>query len=145
MNRTDGFGIEVMPKKSAFDAALRGLSDCFTIRVGKGKSFYDFDCSLDLTDKTSVTDLLDLALICDGVVAQCSYMVPLAEIFGKPLLAIWAAKGLVSSVPFIRQITPQKTLTSGRSAFAMDDWKDDDIVWQARAFLNAEHASKCAS
>jgi hypothetical protein len=135
MGRTDGFGKELLPGKSAFDAALAALGDdCFLLRVGKGSDLYPLDVDVDLNGGTSVSDLLDIATVCDGVVGQCSFAIPLAEVFDKPLLCVWASGGLSASHPYIRQITPQKVLSKATSRFVMDDWTTEKIQEVARTF-----------
>lgn len=136
MGRTDGFGKELLPQKSAFDAALGAVGDsCFLVRVGKGADLYPLDVDVDLNGSTSVSDLLDIASICDGVIGQCSFAIPLAEVFDKPLLVVWAAHGMQSNMhPYICQITPQKVLSKPTSSFVVDDWTVDAIQEAARTF-----------
>jgi len=135
MGRTDGFGAELLPERRAFDLVLREFSDCFTVRIGKGKSLYPLAVSLDLTDRTSIQDLFDLAQDCDGVIGQCSYAVPLAEAFDKPLMAVWSAKGMREGrSAYIRQIVPQKILSKESSMFVIDNWSDEQIRDEVRAF-----------
>jgi hypothetical protein len=124
--RSDGFGVELMPGKPAFDAVLVGLQDCFLVRVGKGDQ-YPLKVDVDLNGSTSVSDLLDIASVCDGVVAQCSFAVPLAEVFGKPLLAVWAARGLASRESYVKATTPQKIFTTADSQYVMDDLEPERI------------------
>lgn len=136
MARTDGFGKELLPEKAAFDATLAALPGCFTVRVGKGADLYPLDVDLDLNGSTSVSDLLDLGGLCDGLIGQCSYVIPLAEAFNKPLLCVWAAAGMHHQRhPYIQQITPQKVLSKASSAFVMDDWPAEKIEEAARSFL----------
>jgi len=128
MGRSDGFGKELLPLPSAFDAVLRALDDCCFVRVGKGSPLYQLKCSIDLHDRTSVSDLLDLFSACDAVVAQCSYAVPLAEVFDKMLIAVWASKGLAHAPQaYVRQVTPQKVLSKSTSWFVVDDWSRERI------------------
>lgn len=127
MNRTDGFGLELMPERWAFVTALEALSDCFLVRVGKGPRLYELPADADLNGGTTVSDLLDVASQCAGIVAQCSFAVPLAECFDKPLLAVWSAQGLVARQAYVRQITPRKVLCGARDAFVMDDWSPERI------------------
>lgn len=136
MGRTDGFGRELLPQREAFDAALGALGDdCFLVRVGKGEDLYQLDVDVDLNGRTSVTDLLDLGSICDGVVGQCSFAIPLAEIFDRPLLVVWAAHGMQHNMhPYIRQITPQKVLSKPTSRYVVDDWQAEKIAEVARTF-----------
>jgi hypothetical protein len=139
MGRTDGFGKELLPKQHAFEVVLGEFADCFKVRIGKGGSVYPLPAHLDLNDRTSVEDLLDLAQDCDGVIGQCSYAVPLAEVFGKPLLAVWAADGMAPTRHvYLRQITPRKVLSQPTSSFVMDSWRDLDIRREARAFRSIQ-------
>lgn len=135
MGRTDGFGKELLPEQRAFDAALSQLTECFTVRIGKGADLYPLKVSVDLNGGTSVSDLLDIGSICDGVVGQCSFAIPLAEVFDKPALFVWAAHGMQHNVhQYIRQITPQKVLSKPTSRFVVDDWPIERIQEAARAF-----------
>lgn len=134
MGRKDGFGIEILPQREAFCDVLQVMRDFFLIRIGRAEEqVYQLPVNLALT-RTSVADLLDLASICDRVVAQCSFAVPLAEVFDKPLLAIWAEKGFRASSSFVRLITPQKVLSKKTSQFVVDDWPKEKIQEAARAF-----------
>lgn len=132
--RMDQFGIELLPDPRGFEAALGALRECFLVRIGRGKQFYKIRSDLDLYGETSVGDVLDLAWSCEGIVAQCSFAVPLAEAFDKPLLALWAARGLASKQRYISGLTPQKVLQGERSRHVVDDWPGEKIVEAARAF-----------
>ena len=134
MQRTDSFSVDLMPKAAGFNAALAALGDCYRVRVGNARHMYSLPVDLDLGASTSVTDLLDIGWACAGVVAQCSFAVPLAEAFDKPLLGIWAANGLRSEVGYIRTITPRKILTKPTSRYVIDDWPAGKIMEVARAF-----------
>lgn len=121
MGRRDGFGRELLPAKGAFDTVLANLKDCFLVRVGTNEDqVYELRHHLLMNGSSTVSDLLDLASVCSGVVCQCSFAIPLAEVFDKPVLAIWASAGLQSSTAFIRQITPQKVFSSKKSQFVVD-------------------------
>jgi hypothetical protein len=132
MGRTDGFGAELLPDAQAFDAVLRELGDCMLVRIGNGAELYPLPTEINLNGSTSVSDVLDVGRICDGVVAQCSFAIPLAEAFDKPLLIVWAARGLVAREAYVRQITPQKVLSKPSSTFVMDDWPMEQIQETAR-------------
>lgn len=127
MGRTDGFGAELLPEAGAFTAALEALQDCLLVRIGKGAELYPLPTEINLNGSTSVSDLLDVGSICAGVVAQCSFAVPLAEVFDKPLLAIWAARGLTAREAYVRQIAPKKILSKPTSHFVVDDWPLEQI------------------
>lgn len=136
MERTDGFGVELMPARAAVVAALRAFRDCFLVGVGKAKAVYGLPLHLDLNGKTSVSGLLDIASACDAVVAQCSFAIPLAEALGKPLLAIWGASYVQADHEFVRLTGPQKVLSAEHDRFVMDDWDTDRIEDATRAFRN---------
>lgn len=136
--KKDGFGIDLMPTKAAFDAVLGELADCYIVQIGKADQIYPLKSDIDLNGGTTVSDLLDLVSVCDGVVAQCSFAIPMAEVFDKPLLAIWSAshtRAMWQNSPnnFIRQATPQKVLSSERDSFVMDDWPIERLQEAARA------------
>jgi len=133
MERTDGFGAALVPKREAFNCALGALGDCYRVRIGKAPHLYPLPVDADLRGATSVADLLDLASVCDGMLAQCSFAVPLAEVFDKPLLAIWARAGLQSKTTYLRTITPKKVLHNARSRYVMDDSPNEVIQDAARA------------
>jgi hypothetical protein len=118
--RTDGLGLQMVPERAAFDAALACVGDCLTVGIGKADPIYRLPVELDLHGKTSVSDLLDLALTSSGVIGQCSFAVPLAEVFDKPLLTVWAGRPPGHHV--LRQITPKKILHKRSSSYVMDTW-----------------------
>lgn len=135
MARTDGFGRELLPEREAFDAALAAISNCFLVQVGKADQVYPLKVDLSLNGSTSVSDLLDLGSSCDAIVGQCSFVIPLAEAFDKPLLIVWAAEGMSPTHHYyISSITPEKVLSKPSSKFVVDDWPTEKIREVARAF-----------
>lgn len=140
MGRRDRFGIELMPTRDGFCTVLSALADCYTVRVGAGNEMYDLPSTLNMSNLTSISELLDIARDCDGIVAQCSFAIPMAEAFDKPLLAVWSARGLVSPTQFIRTVTPSKILSKPSSSYVMDDAGTEEIrtaayAWRARHLL----------
>lgn len=136
MGRTDGFGAELLPEREAVETTLQALQDVLLVRIGKDP-VYPLRCELDLQGRTSITDLLDLASICHGAVGQCSYIIPLAEAAGKPLLIVWASRGLTAHQPFVRAITPKKVLSAPGSRFAFDNQSAEAIRDAARELRSA--------
>lgn len=137
MARTDGFGMELLPDPAAFEAAIEGLEGCHLVGIGRDEPIYPLRVDQDLKGETTVTDLLDLFATCDGVLAQCSFAVPMSEAFDRPLLAVWAARGLAVTNQYIRQITPKKILAKPTSRHVVDDAQLDKIKEAARAFSHA--------
>lgn len=147
MGRKDGFGIELLPSEQTFGRAVAALGECYLVGVGRDKPIYSFPVHENLNGSTSVADLLDLFQACDGVLAQCSFAVPMAEVFDRPLLAVWAARGLCAREPYIRQITPQKILSKPTSSAVADNEPAEVIEAAARALVERMQgrASACAS
>lgn len=131
MNRTDGFGDELLPEGVVVQSAIdllraRGVS---IVQVGSGDALYRFSgIDLDLSNRTTVCELIDAAWACDGALGYCSFMVPLSESLGKPALFVWSRRGLTSQRDFIAQITPKKILHNASSASIIDDCCDHTLA-----------------
>lgn len=135
--RNDGLGLDLIPKADCFKSVLAELRDFFTVGIGDGKrQFYKPDVEMDLVGKTSVTDLLDLGKLCDGIVAQVSFCVPLAECLDKPFLGVWAHKGLCvpTRSPLLKTVTPKKILSKPTSLWVVDDFTEEQIQEGVLAF-----------
>lgn len=145
MGRTDGFGIELMPSAEAFGHVLAALRGCFLVQVGKASQVYPLKCEVDLNGSTTVRDIIDLGACCDAVVAQCSFAIPLAEAFNKPLLAVWGSKISGSREKFVRDTTPLKVLSGERDRFVMDDWDPAALRHASSAFMGELAAQKAAA
>jgi hypothetical protein len=123
MGRTDGFGMELLPDCRVIQRAIDSLKGRATIvQIGSGKPLFHFTgIDIDLANKTSIAQLLDVASISDGFLGYCSFILPLAESFSKPALIVWAAKGLKAGHPYIRQITPSKVIQKASTVAVLDD------------------------
>jgi hypothetical protein len=109
--RTDGYGKELLPAKLAMQAVLSELSDAYVVQVGTGNPLYDLNgFHLDLVNRTSVKELIDLAYVCSGVAGQPSYLIPLAESLDLNGLMIWSRRAEKSKHEPVRQITPHKII-----------------------------------
>ena len=138
MQRGDAWTKDLIPRKEAFDAVLGALDGCYKVRIGNAENFYALPCDVEMNGGTSVADLLDIVKSCAVVVAQCSFAVPLAEVFGKPLLAVWAAKGLTSATPYLRHVTFEKVVERPqRARLVRDDWHANIIHDEARRWIAA--------
>lgn len=139
MNRKDGFGAQLLPNCAAIQTAIDAIGDrAFKVLVGSGKALYSFTgIDLDLSNRTSVTDLIDLGWACDGLLGYVSFFVPLAESLKKPALFVWSRRGLSAAHLYIRQITPQKILHRDSSAYVFDDSARDKIETAATSLYLA--------
>jgi hypothetical protein len=123
MDRADKFGFDLLPDCGVIQKAIDAAKGKYlTVMVGAGQKLYEFTgIDVDLTNQTSITDLLDLGYIADRLLGYCSFFVPLAESLKKPAFFVWSRKGLNSRQPFIRSITPEKILSSKQSKYVIDD------------------------
>lgn len=135
MGRTDGFGRELLPRQGAFSAAVAGAAAACCVGIGGPGLEYPVATEVDLRGSTSVSDLLDLFRSCDGVLGQCSFAVPMAEVFDRPLLVVWSVAGLESRVPYVRQITPQKVFAMPTSGYLVDCLPEAEITARAARFV----------
>lgn len=129
-DRKDGFGTELLPdcgriQQGIDRAKARG---CKIVQVGKGDALYQFGgIDLDLNNRTSVSDLIDIAYAADGLLGYVSFFVPLAESLDKPALFVWSRRGAESATEFVRQITPKKILHKPSSRAVFDDCHEVEI------------------
>ena len=129
MARKDRFGRELLPNEHVFNRILESLHDVYYIvQIGSGAQLYPLKhVDLDLTNKTSVSDLFDLASIAKRFMGQVSFIIPLAESFDKKALIVWAHKGLSSQERYIARIIPQKILHKVTCSYVVDNWPDEKL------------------
>lgn len=137
MGRSDNFGRELLPDGRLFQRILDRARDKYAIvQIGSGKDLYPFkNVDLNLTNCTSVADLIDVAMLSDRMLGYCSFFVPLAESLSRSALFVWTSAGLNSGQQFIRAIRPEKVLHSPDSKYIVDDWKPEAITEAIDAFL----------
>ncbi len=137
MGRKDGFGAELLPDCRKIQTAIDRLKGrAQIVQIGSGTPLHKFDgIDVDLADRTSVGDLLDASTVADAFLGYVSFVVPLAESLGKPALLVWSRRGLRSSTPYVRQITPSKVLHKPSSRFVLDDASEQEIEEAADALF----------
>lgn len=137
--RTDGFGMEFLPDCRRIQDAIDHIGDrAYFVQVGTGESLFKFsNIDLDLTNQTSVCDLLDIATSASGFLGYCSFIVPLAEAQSKPSMLVWSRRGMGSPHQVVRRMTPQKILHRSSSLWVMDDAPDQELLKTADALCNA--------
>lgn len=123
MGRTDGFGASLLPDCRAIQKLIdQAKADHTVVQIGAGEPLFRFKgIDIDLANKTTVAETIDVASAADRFLGYVSFLVPLAESFGKPAVFVWSRRGLKDRMQFIRQITPQKILHRPTSTFVMDD------------------------
>lgn len=138
MGRSDGFGAELLPVPCVTQKMIDHLRGRATIvQVGAGKVLHHFrGIDIDLANKTTVRELLDVASVASGFVGYCSFMLALAEALDKPSIMAWARAGLESKDLYVRQITPQKIIEKPRlTRYVYDDCAEQQISEVTRGFL----------
>lgn len=127
-NRTDNYGVELMPDGGVYESVIARLKKrFFSIYCGKVARVHNVHVDLDLHGTTSVTDLVDIASISSAFFGQCSFVIPLAESFDRPMLALWSARGLASHDQHIRSLTPAKVFCKPTSTHIVDNWDHERI------------------
>lgn len=137
MNRRDKFGIDLLPDCSVIQKAIDILRKHATIvQVGSGDPLHEYKhIDQDLSNKTTVEQLINVAADADGFLGYCSFIVPLAESLGKPLLTVWSNAGFRSENQFIRLVTPQKILELETSLHVPDDCSERRLCECVDQFL----------
>jgi ADP-heptose:LPS heptosyltransferase len=137
MGRTDGFGAEILPDCRVMQKMIDRLKDrALIVQVGAGTPLYQFKgIEVDLANKTSVRELIDVGSICDGMLGYCSFILALAESLDKPAIMVWSRRGLQSKDLYIRQITPQKIIEKPSTKYVIDDCSEQEITEAIDGFL----------
>lgn len=123
MGRADGFGASLLPDCRAIQRLINEAKPDHTIvQIGAGQPLFKFaGIDIDLANKVSVAETIDVASAADSFLGYVSFLVPLAESFGKPAVFVWSRRGLVDRHQYVRQITPKKILHAPTSRAVMDD------------------------
>lgn len=138
MDRKDGFGRELLPDCATIQKLInkaRARGACI-VQVGAGRCLHQFHgIDVDMANKTSVAELMDIALVADGFIGFVSFAVPLAESMNKRALFVWSRAGLRASNPVVRTITPTKILEKQTSRYVLDDATEQNLEHELDALL----------
>jgi len=138
MGRTDGFGMDILPDCRVIQRVIDQIRDrALIVQVGAGKALHKFDgIDVDLSNQTTVRELLDLGAVCSGVVGYCSFILAMAEAMQKPSLMVWSRRGLTSRDVYISQIKPEKIIQyPALTKYVVDDCNDYELIGATNAFL----------
>jgi hypothetical protein len=97
------------PRQEDFFRYLEGRDDCYRIKVGHASGAHEYKgapCELDLFGKTTVSDVFDIATICDLFFSQVSYLVTLGEALDKQVVCMFTKRALSANSVKVRQLTP---------------------------------------
>jgi hypothetical protein len=137
MGRTDGFGAELLPDCRVIQRMIDALRErALLAQIGAGEPLFNFKgIEVDLSNRTTVAELIDVAAAADGFLGYVSFLVPLAESLNKPAMFVWSQRGLKSGTPYVRQITPEKVLFKASSRHVVDNWPTERINEAINAFM----------
>lgn len=137
MGRSDGFGKEILPDCRRIQQAIDAIKGRATVvQIGSGKPLFSFErVDIDLSNKTSVSQMIDVASQAIAFIGYPSFLVPLAEALDKRALLVWSRKGLVSGTQYVRQITPQKVIHKPSCRWVIDNCNEAQIVEEVNAFF----------
>lgn len=123
MGRIDGFGKTLLPDCRALQQLIDEKRDThYVVQIGAGQPLFKLrGLHLDMANKTTIAELIDIVHAADECLGYPSFLVPLAESLDKPALFVWSARGLRDGNQFIRSITPQKLLHKESSRHVVDE------------------------
>jgi hypothetical protein len=134
--RTDGFALSMVPNYEIIDKLLED-ENIFSVQIGRSPVPYKLkNIDYDLVDKTSISEMIDIASISDIFLGQIGFILPLSECLNKKNLVIVARKGLNSHIDFIKRITPTKVLCKDTSHACIDDEPFEEIQKKFRSLWN---------
>lgn len=144
--RTDGYGMEFLPRCEVIQRAIDTLQGrVFLVQIGSGEPLYRYrGLDLDLANRTTVPELLDVAVAADAMLGQCSFMVPLAESFNVEALFVWARAAEQSRHEPVRQMTPHKILHKPTSRAIFDDCGDRELTEAINALCDRIRRARAA-
>lgn len=138
MDRKDHYARELLPDCAVLQRAIDLLRpQAHIVQVGAGVPLHRLNgLDVDLVNRTSVSDLLDVAASADAVLGYVSFLIPLAEALGKPGLMVWSRRGLGSAEEYIRTITPKKIIhRKDLLRVVIDDCSDAELAEACHTLL----------
>lgn len=107
--RDDEWGSLLRIKPDIMQTIVNNRDDIYFIQVGNKYALHKIsNVDLDLIDKTSVSDLMDLVCICDFGISQIGNLLPICECMNKKNFLIFAITGQNCGNKFIEAVTPEK-------------------------------------
>jgi len=128
MGRTDGYGNTILPDCSVIQYIINKIKACY-IQLGAGEPLFKFkNIDINLANKTSIAELIDIASQVDGFIGYPSFFMPLSESFNKPALYVFSRAAARDKHKFVRQLIPRKMLqNTGKEFYVYDDWRPDAV------------------
>jgi hypothetical protein len=98
------------PRAEDFNRWLDGRTDYYRVKVGHpsaAQEFRDAPCELNLFNKTTVKEMLDLATIGDLFFSQVCFIPTLAESLNKRSVCMFTRRQLSAKSNKVRNLTPE--------------------------------------
>lgn len=112
------------PDGEAFRRLINGHREHFKVKLGHSQFVQDdadLACDLDLFDKLTVTDAIDLVKIADVVCSEPSYLTILGQAFSTKVECLFSVRGLRSNIKSVAGITPERLFHNKHRATAFYD------------------------
>lgn len=147
MDRTDGYGDELLPDFAVLQRAIDHLRQrgALIVQVGAGEPLHRFEgIDLDLANATSVAELIDVASVADACLGYVSFLLPLSESLSKPALFVWSRRGLASKNEIIAWLTPKKVLHGPLARAVIDDCSEGELTGAVDALYRQVGCARAA-
>jgi hypothetical protein len=128
--RDDDWGKEMTVDFTCMDRLItEKKDDYFFIQTCKDDPIYKLkNIDFNLSKKTTVSDLIDIASLSSVLIGQVGHCLPLAECLDKPALIFFSANGLKCGNKFLEAITPTKTIyKKSMVKYVIDNWSEAKI------------------
>ncbi len=121
--RDDKWGDEIKIDPESIQRIMDDLREQFLfVLTGNKYCLYRPTCTeYDLIDQTSVTDLMDIISTADCCLSQIGNLLPMSEALEKKSVIIFSHKIPDMKHPFLRAITPEKTIHRKDLAYSVTD------------------------
>jgi hypothetical protein len=128
--REDNWGKEMTVDFTCMDRLITAKKDdYFFIQTCKDDPIYKLKhIDFNLSRKTTVSDLIDIASLSSVLIGQVGHCLPLAECLNKPALIFFSANGLKCGNKFLESITPEKVIhKKNMIKYIIDNWSEAKI------------------
>jgi hypothetical protein len=100
-------------------------NDYYFVLAGNPEGEFNFPLrgiDLDLTEKLTIPEVLQLAFQSDMIITQCGFFIPICETLNRRCFILFSDKGMKSNYKFSPHITPRKVINNYSAVnFAIDN------------------------
>jgi len=136
--RIDNWGKEITVNFDCMKKLINSKkNDFYFVMTCKDTPIYrleNIDCNLSM--KTNISDLLDIASISNVIIGQIGHALPIAECLNKPALIFFSKNGMSCGNTFLESITPKKTIHKKNLVKHIIDNESDECIRRTFESLN---------